>query len=100
MPTLNAPIFRTDISTASLVKYASNAYHAVKVAFANEIGSAGRHIGADGIAIMDLFCRDTKLNVSPKYLRPGFAFGGSCLPKDVRALLYSRMPCRPRGCRC
>jgi GDP-mannose 6-dehydrogenase len=85
---LNAPIFRTDIPTASLVKYASNAFHAVKVAFANEIGVLADTFNADGIAIMDLFCRDTKLNVSSKYLRPGFAFGGSCLPKDVRALLY------------
>lgn len=85
---INAPIFRTDISTASLVKYASNAFHAVKVAFANEIGVLADTFNADGLAIMDLFCRDTKLNVSSKYLRPGFAFGGSCLPKDVRALLY------------
>jgi GDP-mannose 6-dehydrogenase len=85
---LNSPIIRTDIATASLVKYASNAYHAVKVAFANEIGALADVLSADGTKVMDLFCRDTKLNVSAKYLRPGFAFGGSCLPKDLRAMLY------------
>ena len=85
---LNAPIIRTDIATASLVKYASNAFHAVKVAFANEIGALADAFNADGPKVMDLFCRDTKLNVSAKYLRPGFAFGGSCLPKDLRAILY------------
>ena len=85
---IEAPIIRTDIATASLVKYASNAFHALKVAFANEIGTLAESFDADGTAIMDLFCRDTKLNVSAKYLRPGFAFGGSCLPKDLRAMLY------------
>ena len=85
---LEAPVFRTDIATASLVKYASNAYHALKVAFANEIGALAEAFDADGTAVMEMFCRDTKLNVSAKYLRPGFAFGGSCLPKDLRALLY------------
>jgi GDP-mannose 6-dehydrogenase len=76
----------TDTRTASLVKYACNAYHAVKVAFANEIGSLAHALGADGHGVMDLVCRDKKLNVSAAYLRPGFAFGGSCLPKDLRAL--------------
>jgi GDP-mannose 6-dehydrogenase len=76
----------TDTRTASLVKYASNAYHAVKVAFANEIGSLAKALGANGTKVMDLVCQDKKLNVSAAYLRPGFAFGGSCLPKDLRAL--------------
>ncbi len=76
----------TDTRTASLVKYTCNAYHAIKVAFANEVGSLARAFGADGHGVMDLVCKDRKLNVSAAYLRPGFAFGGSCLPKDLRAL--------------
>ena len=76
----------TDTYTAALLKYACNAYHAAKIGFANEIGALARSFGADGQQVMDLVCRDTKLNVSRAYLRPGFAFGGSCLPKDLRAL--------------
>jgi GDP-mannose 6-dehydrogenase len=84
----DAPLMRTDFEVAEMVKYADNAWHALKVAFANEIGSLGKALGIDGGAVMDVFCQDTKLNISSKYLRPGFAFGGSCLPKDVRALTY------------
>lgn len=76
----------TDWRTAELLKYACNAFHAAKVAFANEIGRAAKAAGVDARLVMDLLCRDTKLNLSPYYLRPGNPFGGSCLPKDVRAL--------------
>jgi len=85
---IDAPFIRTTIRIAESVKYLSNMYHALKISFANEVGAVLKQAGIDAREAMELFCRDTVLNISKAYLRPGFAFGGSCLPKDLRAFVY------------
>jgi GDP-mannose 6-dehydrogenase len=84
---IDAPVHKVSFESALLVKYASNAYHAIKIAFANEMATVAHALGADPRSVMSIFAEDRILNISPAYLRPGFAFGGSCLPKDVRALV-------------